>query len=267
MYNIVTACPGVLLLDHTVKKVWCDIRKENVLWCIFLKITKKIITIVCYFSFHYKKIILLCILLAQYDESKINISPFFLVPFIKGTIKMFIYNEHVLKALSTWQQQLLHRERVYLFQCSDPQLKMRSWIRMAPVIKHPKYLKGGLPMKILIVDDSMVMRNIHKNILIENKISEESFLEARDGNTALDMARKEYIDIFLVDWNMPGLDGLQLLKALREMEKYNSTPIIMITSEAAKYNVMEAIEAGISDYIIKPIKGNVLWDKISKYFK
>jgi two-component system chemotaxis response regulator CheY len=121
-------------------------------------------------------------------------------------------------------------------------------------------------MKILIVDDSMVMRNIHKNILIENQISEENFLEAKDGSVALSLAKKESIDIFLVDWNMPGLDGLQLLKALREIDKYNSTPIIMITSEAAKYNVMEAIEAGITDYIVKPIKGNLLWEKISKHF-
>ncbi|MBN2532420.1 MAG: response regulator [Spirochaetales bacterium] len=112
----------------------------------------------------------------------------------------------------------------------------------------------------------MVMRNIHKNILLENKIPEESFLEAQDGTTALMFARKEPIDIFLVDWNMPGLDGLELLKTLRGMEQYSSTPIIMITSEAAKYNVMEAIEAGVTDYIVKPIKDRVLWEKISKYF-
>ncbi|MBN1699350.1 MAG: response regulator [Spirochaetales bacterium] len=121
-------------------------------------------------------------------------------------------------------------------------------------------------MRILIIDDSMVMRNIHKNILIENKITEESFLEARDGTSALIMAKREPIDIFLVDWNMPGLNGLQLIKTLRQMDNYRETPIIMITSEAAKYNVMEAVEAGVSDYIVKPIKGRVLWDKISKYF-
>jgi two-component system chemotaxis response regulator CheY len=121
-------------------------------------------------------------------------------------------------------------------------------------------------VRILIIDDSLVMRNIHKNILIENKIAEECFLEARDGTTALLMAKREPIDIFLVDWNMPGLDGLQLIKMLRQMDQYKATPIIMITSEAAKYNVMEAVEAGVSDYIVKPIKGRVLWDKIAKYF-
>lgn len=121
-------------------------------------------------------------------------------------------------------------------------------------------------MRILIIDDSMVMRNIHKNILLENKIPEGSFLEAQDGTTALMLARKEPIDIFLVDWNMPGLDGLSLLKTLRTMDQYNTTPIIMITSEAAKYNVMEAIEAGVTDYIVKPIKDRVLWEKIQKYF-
>jgi len=121
-------------------------------------------------------------------------------------------------------------------------------------------------VKILIIDDSMVMRNIHKNILLDNQISEESFLEARDGTSALSIAKREPVDIFLVDWNMPGLDGLELLKALRAMDRYTATPIIMITSEAAKYNVMEAIEAGVSDYIVKPIKDRVLWEKISKYF-
>jgi two-component system chemotaxis response regulator CheY len=81
------------------------------------------------------------------------------------------------------------------------------------------------------------------------------------------MAYEYRIDLFLVDWNMPELDGLELVKKLREMTTYEDTPIIMITSEAAKYNVLEAIRAGVSDYIVKPIRGEVMWQKIEKYIK
>lgn len=120
-------------------------------------------------------------------------------------------------------------------------------------------------MKILIIDDSTVMRNIHKNTLLNNHIPEDSLLEARDGDFALITAKKENIDLFLVDWNMPGINGLDLVKKLRGMAQYAKTPIIMVTSEAAKYNVMEAIDAGVTNYIVKPIKVELLWEKISKY--
>jgi len=122
-------------------------------------------------------------------------------------------------------------------------------------------------MKFLIIDDSMVMRNIHKNLLKEKKISEEGIFESDNGADALEIAQKEDIDLFLVDWNMPGINGLEFVKKIRAMPKYAETPIIMVTSEAAKYMVVEAIEAGVTNYIAKPIHGNVLWEKISKYVK
>ena len=120
-------------------------------------------------------------------------------------------------------------------------------------------------MKILIVDDSEVMRRIHKNTLVEQKIPEEALREASDGVAAMKIAIAEEIDLFLVDWNMPNLDGLSFVKKLREMGNYESTPVIMITSEAAKYNVIEAIQAGVTNYVVKPIRGTVLWDKIRPY--
>ncbi len=122
-------------------------------------------------------------------------------------------------------------------------------------------------MKFLIVDDSTVIRNIHKNLLKEKKFSEEGILEADNGATALELAVLNDIDLFLVDWNMPGINGLDFVKKIRGMAKYAETPIIMVTSEAAKYMVVEAIEAGVTNYIVKPIHGNVLWEKISKYIK
>lgn len=120
-------------------------------------------------------------------------------------------------------------------------------------------------MKFLVIDDSLVIRNIHKNALKENKIPEEDILEADNGVTGMEIAEKEEIGLFLVDWNMPGINGLDFIKKLRGMAKYADTPIIMVTSEAAKYNVMEAIDAGATNYIVKPIHGDVLWKKISKY--
>lgn len=122
-------------------------------------------------------------------------------------------------------------------------------------------------MNFLIVDDSMVIRNIHKNVLKEKKFSDEGIFEADNGADALGIAQKENIDLFLVDWNMPGINGLELVKKIRAIPRYAETPIIMVTSEAAKYMVVEAIEAGVTNYIVKPIHGNVLWDKISKYVK
>ncbi len=120
-------------------------------------------------------------------------------------------------------------------------------------------------MKIMIVDDSEVMRRIHRNTLKEQNIPDESMVEAADGAEALKMAISEQIDLFLVDWNMPKLDGLAFVKKLRGMGSYSETPIIMITSEAAKYSVIEAITAGVTNYVVKPIRGNVLWEKISPY--
>ncbi|MBI9101809.1 MAG: response regulator [Spirochaetales bacterium] len=120
-------------------------------------------------------------------------------------------------------------------------------------------------MIILIVDDSGVMRRIHKNTLTENGIPEQFIMEAGDGQEALKRAVENDITLFLVDWNMPKIDGLEFVKKLRSMEKYVSAPIIMVTSEAAKYNVIQAISSGVTDYVVKPIKGTILWDKISSF--
>ncbi len=122
-------------------------------------------------------------------------------------------------------------------------------------------------MKYLVVDDSTVMRRIHKNILIENKVPESQIFEAENGEIAVAISEKEDIGLFLLDWNMPKLDGLKFVKIIRSIEKYEDTPIIMITSEAAKYNVVDAISAGVTNYVVKPIKGDILWEKISRYIK
>jgi two-component system, chemotaxis family, chemotaxis protein CheY len=120
-------------------------------------------------------------------------------------------------------------------------------------------------MKVLIVDDSIVMRNIHKNILKDHNFKDEDFIEAGDGTLALKMAESKVVDLFIIDWNIPGLDGIALVSKLRAISRYAKTPIVMVTAEAAKYNVIEAINAGVTNYVIKPIKENILWEKLSKY--
>ncbi len=122
-------------------------------------------------------------------------------------------------------------------------------------------------MNFLVVDDSGVMRRIHKNILLENKIDESQIFEAENGEVAVKIAEKEDIGLFLLDWNMPKLDGLKFVQIIRSIDRYENTPIIMITSEAAKYNVVDAISAGVTNYVVKPIKGDILWEKISRYIK
>jgi two-component system, chemotaxis family, chemotaxis protein CheY len=122
-------------------------------------------------------------------------------------------------------------------------------------------------MNILIVDDSGVMRRIHKGILVEHGVAESDISEAEDGRVALELSAARHIDLFLVDWNMPKLNGLEFVRTIRAVESYKDTPIIMITSEAARYNVVEAIQAGVTNYVVKPVKGNALFEKIGKYIQ
>lgn len=122
-------------------------------------------------------------------------------------------------------------------------------------------------MKILVVDDSAVMRRIHVNLLIEIGISKDSIFEASDGDEALRLCIENDFDLFLLDWNMPKVNGLEFTKQIREIEKYKTVPIIMVTSEAAKYHVIEAVKAGVTNYVVKPIKHSVIIEKLGKYIK
>ena len=122
-------------------------------------------------------------------------------------------------------------------------------------------------MNVLIIDDSAVMRRIHRNALTEHGVADDNIFEAGAGEAALKIAAEKVIGLFLVDWNMPKLDGFQLVKRLRAVASYAATPIIMITSEAAKYNVMDAINAGVTNYVVKPIKGDLLYQKLKKYLE
>jgi two-component system chemotaxis response regulator CheY len=121
-------------------------------------------------------------------------------------------------------------------------------------------------MNILVVDDSRIMRNIIKNTLKYLHQSDEEFLEAADGKEALEILLKQKVDLLLLDWNMPRLNGLDLVRQLRNKPQFSSLPIIMITSEAAKYNVIEAIKEGVNDYLVKPVTERGLLTKIKRIF-
>jgi len=117
--------------------------------------------------------------------------------------------------------------------------------------------------KVLVVDDSCIMRNIVKNTFMELKIPCE-FLEAGDGAKALHLLETNKISIVFLDWNMPEMDGIQFLKNVRSMPDYEDLPIIMVTSEAAKYNVVEALKCGATDYMVKPINQKIFMEKVSE---
>lgn len=119
--------------------------------------------------------------------------------------------------------------------------------------------------KILIIDDSKVMRNIHKNTLKEHDIDESRFLEAGDGAQALNLLMNNEVDLIILDWNMPKLDGMEFVTQVRSDTKFTKVPIIMVTSEAARENVMQAVKAGVTNYVVKPITGERLWQKFKDH--
>ena len=118
-------------------------------------------------------------------------------------------------------------------------------------------------LTIMIVDDSRIMRNTVKGVFtgIESYCV---FVEARDGEEALSLLQTGNIDLILLDWNMPKLSGIEFLKKVRAMDKYKNLPIIMVTSESAKFNVIEALKNGATDYITKPIKLDLFKQKLAK---
>jgi two-component system chemotaxis response regulator CheY len=116
---------------------------------------------------------------------------------------------------------------------------------------------------VLVVDDSRIMRNIVKNTFSSMNIPCQ-FTEASNGKQALALLEEQQIDLVLLDWNMPELSGLDFLKAVRANDRYKNLPIIMVTSEAARYNVIEALKNGATDYIIKPVNEKSFREKLSK---
>jgi two-component system chemotaxis response regulator CheY len=130
-------------------------------------------------------------------------------------------------------------------------------------------LEGGLGlmdlnMKVLIVDDFATMRRILRNIL--KQIGFTDIAEADDGHTALKELQKEKYDLILCDWNMPEMPGIDLLKTLKADENLKNIPFIMVTAEAQKENILEAVKTGVSSYIVKPFTAETVNEKLTKVF-
>jgi two-component system chemotaxis response regulator CheY len=120
-------------------------------------------------------------------------------------------------------------------------------------------------MKILVVDDFSTMRRIVKNLLKELGFSH--FDEADDGATAWPMVQTGKYDFIVSDWNMPQMTGLQLLKNVRADAKLKDTPFLLITAEAKRSQILEAAQAGVDGYIVKPFTAATLNAKIQKIFE
>ncbi|HLT05576.1 MAG TPA: chemotaxis response regulator CheY [Pseudomonas sp.] len=120
-------------------------------------------------------------------------------------------------------------------------------------------------MKILIVDDFSTMRRIIKNLLRDLGFTNTS--EADDGLTALPMLQSGNFDFLVTDWNMPGMNGIDLLRAVRADERLKNLPVLMVTAEAKRDQIIEAAQAGVNGYVVKPFTAQGLKDKIEKIFE
>ena len=117
-------------------------------------------------------------------------------------------------------------------------------------------------MKILVVDDSTTMVRIILNTL--KRIGYNDILTAFDGVEATEqMKENDGIDLIITDWNMPNMNGLELVKYIRKDEIYKETPIVMVTTEGGKAEVITALKAGVNNYIVKPFTPAVLKEKLS----
>jgi len=117
-------------------------------------------------------------------------------------------------------------------------------------------------IKVLVVDDFATMRRIVKGVL--KQLGFNDIIEAEDGNMALKELQKEKIGLIVSDWNMPNMTGLDLLKAVRADEKLKNTPFLMVTAEGQKENVVQAVQAGVSNYIVKPFTPETFSAKLEK---
>ena len=121
-----------------------------------------------------------------------------------------------------------------------------------------------LSINVLIVDDFATMRRILRNIL--KQLGFTNIIEADDGTTALEVLDKQKIDLIISDWNMPKMSGLDLLKAVRADDAFKDIPFLMVTAEAQKENIIDAVQAGVSNYIVKPFTAEQISEKLENIF-
>ena len=120
-------------------------------------------------------------------------------------------------------------------------------------------------MKVLAVDDFSTMRRIIRNML--RQLGYSNIVEAEDGVEALSLLHKDKVDFVISDWNMPNMSGLELLKAIRADANLKPLPVLLVTAEALKENVVEALKAGVNNYVVKPFTAETLKEKIDAIFR
>ena len=121
-----------------------------------------------------------------------------------------------------------------------------------------------LSLKALVVDDMMSMRSIVKRAL--GAIGYEDIQDVSNGKEALEKLREEEFGLVLLDWNMPIMSGIEVLRTIRADPAIQKIPVLMITAEAKMENIMEAVQAGVSDYLVKPFSEQALQEKLEKIF-
>jgi two-component system chemotaxis response regulator CheY len=122
----------------------------------------------------------------------------------------------------------------------------------------------NLNMKVLVVDDFATMRKIVRNIL--KQIGFTNIVEADDGANALEIIKSEKVDFVVTDWNMPNMTGLELLKNIRAENNAKDVPVLMVTAEGLANNVVDAVKAGVDNYIVKPFTAETVQTKIEQIF-
>ena len=122
-------------------------------------------------------------------------------------------------------------------------------------------------MKILVVDDFSTMRRIVRNLLAELGFATANMQEADDGNSALTALRSSHVDFVVTDWNMPGMTGIDLLRSIRADPALKALPVLMVTAENNRDQIIAAAQAGVNGYIVKPFTAVTLKEKIDRIFE
>jgi len=122
-------------------------------------------------------------------------------------------------------------------------------------------------MKILVVDDFSTMRRIVRNLLVELGFSGPLIQEADDGDNALTMLRSTPFDLVITDWNMPNMSGIDLLRAIRAEPSIKALPVLMVTAENNRDQIIAAAQAGVNGYVVKPFSAATLEEKLARIFE
>ena len=122
-------------------------------------------------------------------------------------------------------------------------------------------------MKILVVDDFSTMRRIVRNLLVELGFSGQLIQEADDGENAMVMLKSQPFDMVVTDWNMPNMTGIDLLRAIRAEASLKGMPVLMVTAENNRDQIIAAAQAGVNGYIVKPFTAATLQEKLTKIFE